>query len=103
MNLKTIISEISNTEEIKQRPPVLVDIGASYGINSLWKNIASFSVCLAFDADDREFEYLEEKNSSFKKLIKVNKIVVNKSESETMDFYLTKSPYCSSLLEPASQ
>jgi hypothetical protein len=103
MNLKAIIRDISNTEEIRQQPPVLVDIGASYGIHGLWKKIAGFSICLAFDADDREFEYLEEKNSSFKKLIKVNKIVVSKSEEDTADFYLTRSPYCSSLLEPVSQ
>jgi FkbM family methyltransferase len=102
MNLNAIINEISNREEIKQQPPVLVDVGASYGINYLWKKIAGFSICIAFDADDRQFEYLEEEKSEFKKLIKVNKIVVHKSENETMDFYLTKSPYCSSLLEPDS-
>src|SRR4051794_21701725 len=100
MNLNSIINEISKREEIHKQPPVLVDVGASYGVNYLWKRIAGFSICIAFDADDREFEYLEEEKSDFKKLIKVNKIVVHKSENETMDFYLTKSPYCSSFLEP---
>ena len=66
MNLRSIISEISKREEIKQQPPILIDIGASGQINSIWKTLAPFSICLAFDADDREFGYFEEKNSIFK-------------------------------------
>ncbi len=99
MKFSKIVKLISNHESIILSPPVLMDIGASGYINKHWKKIASFSICIAFDADDREFEYIEDKKSLYKKLIKVNKILVAEGEG-IRDFYLTKSPYCSSLLEP---
>ncbi|MEK6477305.1 hypothetical protein WJR50_07220 [Catalinimonas sp. 4WD22] len=100
MNLNKIIDKISSREDIIAKPPVLVDIGASNDINPVWKKIASFSIGLAFDADDRDFEFIEKEDKLFKKLYVFNKIVVDKAEYNEMDFYLTKSPYCSSLLEP---
>lgn len=100
MSLKNIIKKISEHREIVQYPPILIDIGASAEINKHWKQISYFSVCIAFDADDRDFQYSEEENSQYKKLIKVNKIVVPELKAQREDFYLTKSPYCSSLLEP---
>ncbi|MDF9799677.1 hypothetical protein OKW21_004940 [Catalinimonas alkaloidigena] len=100
MGLAKIIDKISSREDIITKPPVLVDIGASNDINPVWKKIASFSIGLAFDADDRDFEFIEKEDKLFKKLYVFNKIVVDKAEHDEMDFYLTKSPYCSSLLEP---
>ncbi len=105
MSFKNIIKQISNRSDIQNQPPVLIDIGASEEINRFWKPIAYFSVCLAFDADDRDFEYLDAQSSVFKRLVKVNKIVVDRVEGEVekKDFYLTNSPYCSSLLEPYNE
>lgn len=102
MSLKRLINQIAALDEVKTRPPVLIDIGASKEIHPYWKAIAHFSICLAFDADDRDFEYTEDENSAYKKLIKVNKIVVAdlKDGQTKAPFYLTQSPYCSSLLEP---
>lgn len=101
MTFQNIIRQLSRRQEIQDQPPVLIDIGASKEIHKHWKPIAHFSVCLAFDADSRDFEYLEEENAAFKKLIKVNKIVVADTGGERKkDFYLTRSPYCSSLLQP---
>jgi hypothetical protein len=94
-----IIEKILNRDEFVNDPPVLVDIGASGKIHPKWKKIARYSVCIAFDADDREFGYVENAASGFRKLYVYNCIVSDK-EFDKIDFFLTKSPYCSSTLEP---
>jgi Methyltransferase FkbM domain len=96
-----IIEKILSRDEFVNNPPVLVDIGASGKIHPKWKKIAKYSVCIAFDADDRKFGYVENVASGFKKLYVYNCIVSDK-ESDKIDFFLTKSPYCSSTLEPDS-
>jgi hypothetical protein len=78
---------------------VLVDIGASEHIHSKWKRIAEYSICLAFDADERDFQFIEKEQSRFKKLYVYNCIASDKDQSKA-DFFLTSSPYCSSVLEP---
>jgi hypothetical protein len=50
-----IIKTILESDYFAAAPPVLVDIGASGEINTKWKPIAPYSICIAFDADDREF------------------------------------------------
>lgn len=97
--LDNILPLIFETEELKNNPPVLVDIGASGSIHSSWKAIAPYSVCIAFDADNREMSYIEKENSGYKKLIVFNSLVAGQKISTT-DFYLTHSPFCSSSLEP---
>lgn len=94
-----LIASILNTKELIERPPVLIDIGASGEIHRKWKKIAAWSVCLAFDADDREFNISESSGSGFRKLIKMNRIITSAAVDKA-DFYLTASPYCSSLLMP---
>jgi hypothetical protein len=94
-----IIDKILSRNEFVTQPPVLVDIGASGEIHAKWKNIAKYSVCIAFDADDREFGYVEKAASGFKKLFVYN-CIVSDNNSDKIDFFLTKSPYCSSALEP---
>lgn len=99
--MKNLIRKILKEPELKDKPPVLVDIGASENINSKWKQIAKYSVCLAFDADERDFQFIEKKQSTFKKLYVYNCIASDKDNTKA-DFYLTNSPYCSSVLEPDS-
>ena len=94
-----IIESILQMELFQSRPPVLIDIGASGEINPKWKQIAPHSICIAFDADDREFNISEQDNKAYKKLITFNRIVTAEPV-EKADFYLTSSPFCSSLLEP---
>jgi FkbM family methyltransferase len=94
-----IIDKILRSQYFEGQPPVLIDIGASGGIHAIWKSIASYSCCIAFDADDREFQMSEEKNNGYKRLIKINRIVSGQTGGHA-EFYLTNSPYCSSLLEP---
>ncbi len=97
-----IINRILNLNEFKDKPPVLIDIGASGEIHKKWKKIAPYSVCIAFDADEREMGYITKESAGFRKLIIYNCIITNNDHGEA-DFYLTKSPYCSSLLHPDNE
>ena len=103
MKLSTIIKKIASREDIQSKPPVLIDIGASEKLNVIWKTIAPFSICIAFDADKREFDYIEKSDSVFKKQYVFNKIVVASTDKKTQPFYLTQNPYCSSLLKPDAE
>ena len=94
-----IIDTILASPFFNNRPPVLIDIGASGEINAKWKAIAPYAVCIAFDADDREFNVTESQAAGYKKLITINRIVTA-HETAMADFYLTASPFCSSLLSP---
>lgn len=97
--MKKIINTILNTPEVISSPPVLVDIGASGQLHKKWRSIAKYSICVAFDADDREFGFIEKEQSKFKKLFVYNCIVSDETVADKT-FYLTKSPYCSSILQP---
>lgn len=88
--------------DLLSRPPVLVDIGASGSLPAQWKLIAPYSICVAFDADTRDFTVSESENKGWKKLYSMNRLVAEKASDE-LDFYLTKSPYCSSSLKPDSE
>lgn len=99
MKFQKLLDRIFSLEEIKQRPPVLVDIGASENMHKPWRRVAKYSVCIAFDADSREMNYVEKVTKDFKKLFVFNCIVSDQYVEKT-DFYLTKSPYCSSILKP---
>jgi len=97
--MKSLIRKILNEPELREKPPVLVDIGASEMIHAKWKRIASYAICLAFDADERDFQFVESEKSKYKRLLVYNSIALDKDVSKA-GFYLTKSPYCSSVLEP---
>ncbi len=98
-SVKKIIKKILSEPELKEKPPVLVDIGASEHIHNKWKRISEYSVCLAFDADERDFQFIEKEQSSFRKLFVYNCIALDKDQNKA-DFFLTSSPYCSSVLQP---
>lgn len=100
--MSRIIEKIFNEQCLLDQPPVLVDIGASGGIHPAWKLIAKYSICLAFDADVRDFRVSEVNHSGFKKLILINRMLAAEAGAEC-DFYLTKSPHCSSSLLPDVQ
>jgi len=94
-----IIDKILSRCEFIEEPPILLDIGASGETHRAWKDIAKYSMCIAFDADDREISFAEKETGNYKKLYVFNRIVTDQDASE-LDFYLTKSPYCSSTLLP---
>jgi hypothetical protein len=94
-----IIDEVLQREEFIKRPPVLVDIGASGKIHQKWRRIAPYSICIAFDADDREFGYAVHEAKGYRKLYLINRVVTD-NQTINQNFYLTKSPFCSSILKP---
>ncbi|HLF20186.1 MAG TPA: hypothetical protein VI704_05315, partial [Bacteroidota bacterium] len=94
-----MIDQVLRREEFKKWPPVLVDIGASGGVHPEWKRIRRFSVGIAFDADERELQRAEQQKSDYRTLHVIKAVVSDKKKGSTR-FYLTKSPYCSSTLEP---
>jgi len=80
--MKKIINNIMNHASLVNQPPVLVDIGASGFLHRKWRSIAKYSVCIAFDADTRDFDaseienkiaklsgYLELKEASFNSFV----------------------------------
>lgn len=97
--MKQLLKEIFSHPLLIEKPPVLMDLGASGEIHQKWQNIARYAVCLAFDADERKMDYTVQENKNFKKFIIINGIVTDRQVATT-DFYLTESPYCSSALPP---
>jgi FkbM family methyltransferase len=79
--------------------PVLVDVGCSGAEQKIWRPIVEASTVLAFDPDERAIP--DELYDSAKRLIMINKAVATHDDDTTVDFVLTRSPSCSSTLEPA--
>lgn len=94
-----MIEKVLSRKELTDAPPVLIDVGASGKIHRNWRQIARYAICIAFDADDRDFAYVADESGKYRKLYIYNCIVSDQENPET-NFYLTKSPHCSSLLEP---
>lgn len=97
--MNKLLRKIFNHPLLLNNPPVLVDIGASGRVHPAWKQIARYSICIAFDADSRDFKVTKNLNSGYKKLYLINRAVTSTSVNE-IDFYLTRSPHCSSALAP---
>ena len=85
--------------DLISRPPILVDVGASAGLPVDWSLIAPYSICIAFDADTRDFSISESESKGYKKLYLLNRLVASKTKDLT-SFFLTRSPHCSSSLKP---
>jgi hypothetical protein len=94
-----MIRQVLERAEFLDRPPVLLDIGAAGAFHPKWRKIARYSICIAFDADQREMNFAEKESGAFRKLFVVNRIVTAEPVEET-EFHLTRSPQCSSLLKP---
>ncbi|GAA4318143.1 hypothetical protein [Compostibacter hankyongensis] len=94
-----LIDKIFSRPELQQQPPVLLDIGASGEIHFRWKKIARYSICIAFDPDEREYRYITRETGNYKKLHVFNCIVSDLNDN-AHPFYLTASPFCSSFLSP---
>jgi len=98
----SIIDTVLSRPEFIDRPPVLLDIGAAGEIDRKWRALARHSVCIAFDADDRQMGYVIKETSGYRKLYVYNCIVTDQTTGEA-EFYLTDSPQCSSLLIPRQE
>jgi len=100
--MKSLVKKVMEHQDVAAQPPVLVDVGASGSLPDKWRTIAPYSICIAFDADTRDFDVKESTSSGYKKLFSLNRLVAAES-SPLVDFYLTASPYCSSSLKPDNQ
>jgi hypothetical protein len=102
MNRRSIslIRDTLGSEELRAKPPVLVDVGASGALNRGWAVLAPYSICIAFDPDEPDFDH-EGTASGYHKSLKINALV-GSIDSEREQVYLTRSPYCSSTLRPRS-
>lgn len=81
-----------------EKPLVFIDVGASGALRTVWSPFAPYSICIAFEPDDRDFLLEQIDNSPWMQLHCVNRIV---SDSDaTSQFYLTSNPHCSSTLPP---
>lgn len=78
--------------------PVLVDIGSSGGSPDIWNGFAAESTYVGFDPDLRETRIIND--GRFRRMIIVNRAVVASDSPEGARFYLTRSPHCSSTLQP---
>lgn len=98
MGKKEIINLILNENCFIKKPPVLFDIGSSGDVKKIWEPIMKYSICVAFDPDDRDLQITRITGKHFKEFYLINKAVSDKNEKTK--FYLTKSPHCSSTLKP---
>jgi hypothetical protein len=100
--MKKLVKKVMEHRQIALQPPVLVDVGASGSLPDKWEMIAPYSICIAFDADTRDFDVKESASAGYKMLYSLNRLVAAES-SPQVDFYLTASPYCSSALKPDNE
>jgi hypothetical protein len=86
---------------LREDPPVVVDIGAAGSPPREWKLLAPHAVCVAFDADARDFRVSTSREGGWRELHRVNRLVAAQ-DSASVRFHLTHSPHCSSVLRPRS-
>jgi FkbM family methyltransferase len=94
-----VIDRILRLPELEAAPPVLVDVGAAQGIHPRWRRIAKYSVCVAFEADERELASVTSEAAGFRQLTTYNSLAAERP-SAAERFHLTASPFCSSRLRP---
>ena len=97
--MKALLGRVLRSSTFETRPPVLVDIGASGGLPRKWRLLAPYSVCIAFDADSRDFNEQPTDQRGWRKLWLFNRLVTATSDP-AIEFHLTRSPHCSSSLPP---
>jgi hypothetical protein len=80
--------------------PVLLDLGASGAPPDAWSKLAKACVYVGFDPDHREFS--KSQSSLFHDSTIMDRAVTATPQA-TATFHLTRSPYCSSTLQPDAQ
>ena len=94
-----MIENVLNHKIFEETPPVVLDIGASGPVPKEWDKISKYSHCIAFDGDDREFPATNLHTNAWKKYHRF-KSLCSPCAAGSAKFFLTKSPFCSSTLEP---
>jgi len=96
------VDKVLRRPEFEDCPPVLVDVGASSGVNPAWRALAKYSICIAFDADDRGMGQTSRDSKFYKQLHVYDRILTSGPETVS-DFYLTRDAPCSSMLPPDTE
>lgn len=92
---------IFDETELRDAPPVLVDVGAAGGVAPIWRSIAKYSIGVGFEPDARDAAKLRAANSPFKRWVFCEGLVApSVADGAQKKFFLTRSPHCSSLLKP---
>jgi hypothetical protein len=92
----SLVDDILGRPELVAAPPVLVDIGATGPLHPKWKEIAPYSICVAFEGHEA---VAPGTRSGFRELHARASVVAERALSQE-PFYLTRFPYCSSRLRP---
>ena len=96
-----LLDRIFQEAELRDDPPVLVDVGAAGGVWPLWRGIARYSIGVGFEPDARDAARLEAGGGPFRRWIFCEGLVAPGVDgSGRRDFHLTRGPHCSSLLPP---
>jgi hypothetical protein len=91
-------TDIGKLLDVAAITPVLADVGASGTRRPVWEPIASRSVLIAFDPDDREPP--AELVGAYRDVKVVPYAVVAADDQDEVEFVLTEYPHSSSTLEP---
>jgi hypothetical protein len=93
--------QIFSEPELREAPPVLVDVGAAGGVPRVWRRIARYAVGAGFEPDAREVAPLNTAQRRFRRWVFCSGLAV---PAETADgcqpLHLTRAPQCSSTLRP---
>jgi len=81
--------------------PVLMDVGASGAPPPIWSELAPHSTYVGFDPDSREIH--EDRVAGFHRSVIINEAVTAEKNASEISFYLTRSPFCSTVLDPNPQ
>jgi len=100
----SLIDLVFQEPELRDSPPVLVDIGAAGGVIPVWRDIARHCIGVGFEPDARDAARLGAANSAFRHWVYIAGLVApTAGEGERKRFFLTSSPHCSSLLRPRTE
>ncbi len=94
---RKILREIHSLLQKNGLHPVLIDIGASGKPPEIWDDIKIYSRYIGFDPDSRDIP--DSSSLGYWKADIIDKAVIP-GEEEAVNIFLTKSPYCSSILPP---
>jgi hypothetical protein len=96
-----IVDRIMAEPELRESPPVLVDVGAAGGVHPAWRRIARHAIGVGFEPDAREAAPLAAAQRQFARWIFCRGLAVPQATADGQQaLHLTRSPQCSSTLRP---
>ncbi|HND60178.1 MAG TPA: hypothetical protein PLB90_01780 [Opitutaceae bacterium] len=99
----SLLDRIFAEPELRDSPPVLVDVGAAGGLPRSWRRIARHAIGVGFEPDPREAPAPDAARRQFARWIFCPGLAVPEAARDgRAPLHLTKSPQCSSTLRPAA-